>query len=477
MHTSTPREVRPKTWLETFLDATTRGQLEELQDLLSIRNGERLKPDVQTGLRRALQIASSRGNANQVQLLLEEGASIEPVEKETPALIRAVESGSYSAVKLLLSYPSNRVAYRQGLRSTSVPILHEPYFQSPNHIDHADLKYRSEIERKALFLAVIEGYANVTKELLISGIDPNVRDKEGRTALIHLCAHRKEVRHKHKTISVDHYQYEEVVGLLLNHGLDIEAKGYSASRTALHWAITKGDEEMVTLLLDAPLPRNADVHALAKGRKTALHIAAGKPATRIVELLLHHNADLVTATSQAAWTPLHNAAERGQLRNIQTLVEWGADPQAVTDKGRTALHWAADNGHVDCVRYLISRSGFKRHAKDSTGKSPWMLAAKKHHYKIAQLLSPFNDAEHLSALAKFVCEDYLALVTDVHPQKKGLGKYVTTEKRSMYDLLYAVHDQTEKPTFTVGAKQDSLRKGGFRWIHLPANNVSTSALV
>ena len=477
MHTSTPREIRPKTWLETFLDATTRGQLEELQNLLGMRNGERLRPDLQTGLRRALQIASSRGNANQVQLLLEEGASIEPVEKETPALIRAVESGNQSVVRLLISHPSNRVTHRQGSRSTSVSMVHETYFQLPNHMDSANVEFRSEIERKALFLAVIEGYGSITKELLVSGIDPNVRDKEGQTALIHLCAHRKEVRHKHKVISADHYQYEEVVRHLLNHGLDIEAKGHSASRTALHWAITKGDEEMVTLLLDAPLPINADVRALAKGRKTALHIAAGKAATRIVELLLQHNADSVTATSQGAWTPLHNAAERGQLRNIQILVDWGADPQAVTDKGRTPLHWAADNGHVDCVRHLIPLSVFKRHAKDSTGKSPWMLAAKKHHYKIAQLLSPFNDAEHLSSLAKFVCEDYLALVTDVHPQKKGLGKYVTTEKRSMYDLLYAVDGPTKKPTFSVGAKQDSLRKGGFRWIHLPANNVSTSALV
>ena len=334
----------------------------------------------------------------------------------------------------------------------------------------ANVSYRSETYRKAFFLAVQEGYHNITKELLDAGIHYDTRDKDGRTALAHLCAHRKDARHKHRSTIREQHDYGEVVQLLLEYGVDIEARG-NVSRTALHWAVAREDEEMVTILLDGCNPKGANVDAVAIGKKTPLHIAAAKHSTQIVDLLLRHGADC-KATSQGAWTPLHIAAHKGSLEILQKLLGSGADAEAVTDNGRTALHWAADNGHVDCVRHLIPPSGFKRHAKDSKGKSAWMLAAKKHYYTIMQLLSPFNNDEHLSPLARHVCEDYLALITDIHPQKRGGHKYISTEKRSMYDVLYAVEERTEKPKVTIRAKKDSVRKGGFRWIHLPANNTA-----
>jgi uncharacterized protein len=44
-------------------------------------------------------------------------------------------------------------------------------------------------------------------------------------------------------------------------------------------------------------------------------------------------------------TPLADAAHRGDVAAIRTLVAGGADPNAIGPDGGTALHWAARGGH------------------------------------------------------------------------------------------------------------------------------------
>ena len=331
---------------------------------------------------------------------------------------------------------------------------------------------REEIGRNCLFTAVAEGNYDITCELLRAGVHANCKDTKSRTALIYLCAQGRETFNKLRAPTGEQPRYEEVVNVLLSNGLDIEAKGEDA-RTALHWAVARGHEELVSILLGRCQPVRARVDTLSRGKKTALHIAATKKSAQIVDLLLECGAD-PGALSEGNWTPLHVAAKHGHIETLRMLLGL-VDAEAATDNGKTALHWAAENGHIACVEALLPFCRLKRHAKDSKGKSPWMLAAKMHHSEIMHLLSPFNDDEHLSPLQKRVCQDFVALVTDVHPQKKGREKYISSEKVAVYDLLYATkNDEKHKkqsPMVSVRPKQDSVRKGVFRWIHLPANNV------
>ena len=116
-----PRETRVKTWLEKFLDAVSHGQLELAQDLIGSQNSETRTAEVQIGLRRALQIACSRSDEALVSFLLDQGASTDALEKEVPALIRAVEAGSLPIVKALLSGQSRPYVRRASTRSTLTP--------------------------------------------------------------------------------------------------------------------------------------------------------------------------------------------------------------------------------------------------------------------------------------------------------------------------------------------------------------------
>lgn len=115
-----PRETRVKTWSETFINAVSHRDLGKAQELLLNSHGQRPEGELRPSLRKALQIASAHGDVALVSFLLGEGASTVAVEKETPALIRAVEAESHAVVKLLLSDPSNRTL-RRAIPLSSIP--------------------------------------------------------------------------------------------------------------------------------------------------------------------------------------------------------------------------------------------------------------------------------------------------------------------------------------------------------------------
>jgi hypothetical protein len=59
--------------------------------------------------------------------------------------------------------------------------------------------------------------------------------------------------------------------------------------------------------------------------------------------------------------PLHQAAYRGSVDLVRSLVEAGADVAARDELYHTtALDWARSAGHQDVVDYLESRTAFRR---------------------------------------------------------------------------------------------------------------------
>lgn len=52
-------------------------------------------------------------------------------------------------------------------------------------------------------------------------------------------------------------------------------------------------------------------------------------------------------------TPLMLASKCGNLPLVQLLLKKGADPNAVGANLKTALHGAANGGHVDVIKELI----------------------------------------------------------------------------------------------------------------------------
>jgi len=74
--------------------------------------------------------------------------------------------------------------------------------------------------------------------------------------------------------------------------------------------------------------------------------------------------------------PVIEAVKRGDATAIRTLIRQKADVNATEPDGTTALHWAADMGHVELVDLLL-KAGAKLKVANRFGSTPFGLAAGK----------------------------------------------------------------------------------------------------
>ena len=64
--------------------------------------------------------------------------------------------------------------------------------------------------------------------------------------------------------------------------------------------------------------------------------------------------DVVMATNRHGDTAFLTAARHGHVTILKQLhVEYGVELNHSNQDGKTALHESAQNGHIECVNYLI----------------------------------------------------------------------------------------------------------------------------
>jgi ankyrin repeat protein len=168
-------------------------------------------------------------------------------------------------------------------------------------------------------------------------------------------------------------------------------------RTPLHYAI----------MLDGPrgllLDHGADPNARDKDGKTPLHYAVARRDWYGVKLLLEYGAEVGGELAEALrLTPLHLAALRGNVEEVERLLKSGADPNVRDVFYRTPLHYAAARNHK-AVAELLLKHGADLNAKDEDSKTPLDLAVRRCAVDVLELLLPLGDvkavAEKASCLA------------------------------------------------------------------------------
>ena len=197
-----------------------------------------------------------------------------------------------------------------------------------------------------------------------TGLDPNVRDPIGRTALYWAAG------------------WEESVGLaaieaLVNAGADVDLPTKKLE-TPLYRAAYRGNMAAIAALSEA----GADVSVPSRSG-TALHIAVIRGDVVTVSALVAEGVDL-EARDYHGWTALQLAAHRGNPVMIAALVEAGADVGARDSRGRTALQLAAsrdvpgrkatEDSTPAAVAALLE-AGANLDAPDSDGRTPLHAAA------------------------------------------------------------------------------------------------------
>jgi hypothetical protein len=115
------------------------------------------------------------------------------------------------------------------------------------------------------------------------------------------------------------------------------------------------------------------VAATDRDRCTPLHYAANLGNLQIIQLLLMYRAN-VNARQRDGWTALHSAAITSQVPAMQLLCDHGADISALTDDGNAPIHKAAQYDAASSVNFLLS-TGVDIDTPNADGNTALAVAA------------------------------------------------------------------------------------------------------
>ena len=206
-------------------------------------------------------------------------------------------------------------------------------------IDYSKLDGRSQSGFTMLHYAAKDNKPDIIEFLVNSGCDINPGDDEEQTPL-HKAAISGGV---------------ESVQLLLEKGADVD-KVDNNGHTPLHIAIISGgDTKVVKALLT-----KADIQIATKGGQNALHLAVECHKVKCIDLILNHRqaSEVVIATSDSGYTPLHLAVSLGHLDTVERLLEnQKPDLFKTTNQGKSLLHLAAATSNSAILPLLLHLEG------------------------------------------------------------------------------------------------------------------------
>jgi ankyrin repeat protein len=316
--------------------------------------------------RDAIHAATKGGHQRTVKLLLDHGAPVDAEDScHTTALQMASTKGYEQIVKLLISAGAN-VNSMGGLYGTALE-----YAVINNHASVAELLLKNGADvaavnvdgEVALHIAAEEGHLSIAKLLLEHGANTSTTNLEGRTPM-NLAAERG---------------HDHLVKLLLEHGgsmFNSDQKGW----TPLIQAANRGHYDAVKLLVNYGEER---IVSSFEPNKTPAPMA----------IMTDNNAQLGLESARPEQEDIHGetALSRAAMHghdDVLTLLFAvpGIGPNFQDRYGRTALWWAAAYGHINTVMFLLHEHQCNPDIADSCGRTPQVIAGKKNHRSIVDLL-------------------------------------------------------------------------------------------
>ena len=239
------------------------------------------------------------------------------------------------------------------------PALHEAIAQyDPSAAEAliaagADPNLRDSHDRTPLHVAVTSfglRKLDVMRLLLVKGADPNLRDDAGASPLDEAAWGGWAAK----------------VALLLDSGAKIDARDTKTGATPLNEAAFKGHVAVMELLLARGA--RADIKDYAGFSPVENAVRQHRPEAARILLTHHQDRELTNRL-------LEEAVRRGHADTVEMLLDAGADIDARSASGSTALYDAALKGDGAIVSLLVNRGADVNAAETISETTPLYAAA------------------------------------------------------------------------------------------------------
>lgn len=274
----------------------------------------------------ALEVASKRGDRDIVEVLLQTGAQPNTQFK----------SDELSSTQTAYWKELREIADRLGAREVSEKLLAN---EATEKINGGQLS--------ALCYACSRGFDKIVKSLIDHGADVNMTSQSNGCSPLQIACEKN---------------HEKIVSLLLRKGANANTQftGESMSdQQYLHWtelcklAKGQGKEDIVQVILEGK--RNLSKDRFKREPMSALHYACSQGFQRIVELLIHHGAEVNSTSSKDQRTPLEWAIRGyGAVRMVKLLLDQGADANVIFGQEYSALQYSCSSGLHEIAKLLIA---------------------------------------------------------------------------------------------------------------------------
>eukprot|EP00808_Paulinella_micropora_P027850 g81278.t1 len=236
----------------------------------------------------------------------------------------------------------------------------------------------------------------------------------------------------------------ELARMLLEAKANIEDRD-SAGMTALLLAAEGGNVEVLKWLTDtigqSTQERDDDGF-------TALFWAAHEGHVDVTRFLVGLPGANVNDRAPDGMTPLAYAAWQGHLEVLKLLVEAKASANQADNLGVTPLHWAAEDGHRDCMAYLLKEAKADLTLQNQRGETPLLVAAEHGHLPLVKLLVTeykasvaVRNSEHASPLICAAKNGHLPVVTWLITKAKMKINERQKDAHAYTSLLWAVQNK------------------------------------
>lgn len=181
----------------------------------------------------------------------------------------------------------------------------------------------------------------------------------------------------------------EIINAFIRAGMELNFVGEDGM-TPLFYAIKEGQTNTASLLLK----NDADPNKKSGSQISPLVAAILNDLEDIKELLIAKGAN----TKEAENAYLIQAADTGDVNKVENCINIGANLEAKSMEGDTALIIASKCGHASIVKLLIEE-GADINAGNIEGKTPLIMAAGYGHLDIVDIL--FQKGVNINAKDKF----------------------------------------------------------------------------